>query len=136
MAIIRNELLCAHNPQGVSKEQVVAEAPTLVGLLDQTSEAIVYTPSSPYWEEVRLVFNLTVLTQPLAIVRPTSNAAVSTVVRYCSTNKIPVSIRNAGHDFDGRNLIAGGVVIDMRALDWVEVAEDRDRARRRRRFER
>jgi hypothetical protein len=127
--ILNNEEYRTKSPPGVSKEETASDAPAILHLFDQTSEITVYTASSPYWEAVREVFNLAVHTQPIAIVRPTSEAAVSVVIHFCSLRKIPISIRNSGHDFDGRNLVSRGVVLDLRSLDWVKVAKDRETVR-------
>jgi FAD/FMN-containing dehydrogenase len=45
------------------------------------------------------------------------------------TKAISFSVRSGGHDFFGRSMISGGILIDMRAMDSVFVEPDLNSAR-------
>ncbi|KAH7130907.1 hypothetical protein EDB81DRAFT_845542 [Dactylonectria macrodidyma] len=117
--------------EGASRETVEADAPTLVSLLDEHPSLFIFTRSTPSFKEVRQTCNSTVVTRPLAIVRPRNEVEVSFVVSYCSGHspRIPLVIRGGGHDMWGRSLVEDGVVVDLRALNHVGVASDQTFAR-------
>ncbi|KAH8882529.1 FAD-binding domain-containing protein [Thozetella sp. PMI_491] len=119
------------SPEGVSRSTVEEEAPSLAPLLDRQPSMLIYTRSSPAFEELRGIFNTNVTLQPLAIVRPRTEEEVSVVVSICSSQSppIPLAIRSGGHDMWGRCLAEDGVVIDIRALDHVDLASDKKSAR-------
>lgn len=113
------------NPEGVSPSTLSSDAPVLVGLLEASPEVLVYTRSSPHFLSVSSAANPAVKSRPLAVVRVLSEAAVGQVVRFCVSKAVPISVRSGGHEIFGRSIVHDGVVVDMRAMDWVRVAEDR-----------
>ncbi|KAI0006552.1 hypothetical protein F4779DRAFT_629751 [Xylariaceae sp. FL0662B] len=113
----------------ISQTQVSTDAPVLAPLLKALPGAIIYTKSSPNYGEKRRVFNRDSTAQPLAIVSPRNKAEVKAVVKFCATNRIPMSVRGGGHDLSGRSLVENGVVIDMSAFDTITISEDRAFAR-------
>ncbi|KAE8329991.1 hypothetical protein BDV39DRAFT_213462 [Aspergillus sergii] len=88
-----------------------------------------YTALNPQFEHHRMTYNRALTDQPLAIVRPQTEEEVSQVVEACSNQRIPLAIRSGGHDFFGRSLVAGGIVIDMRATDSIILSPDKTSAR-------
>ena len=117
------------SPQGVSKDALSTDAPSLLPLLDQNPSMLVYTRSNPEFSALRAVFNTAVDIVPLAIIRPQTEAEATLVIAHCTHHKIPISVRSGGHDFWGRSLVSGGVVVDMAAMDSVVIAGDRTYAR-------
>lgn len=117
--------------EGASRATIEADAPSLLSMLDKHPRLLIFTSSTSGFEDVRQTCNSNVTTQPLAIVRPRTEAEVSSVVTHCAGHspRIPLAIRSGGHDMWGRSLVEDGVVIDLRALDQVEVAEDKSSAR-------
>ncbi|KAJ0129904.1 hypothetical protein HZ326_26994 [Fusarium oxysporum f. sp. albedinis] len=75
-----------------------------------------------------LYYNRSLNYLPLAIVRPTKADQVSKVVSFCTAQNIPLAVRSGGHDFYGRSLVDNGVVVDMRSLSSVNVADDQKSA--------
>ncbi len=118
------------NPESVSRSTLVADARLLVPLFDKLPSLLIYTRSSPTFEDVRHLFNYNITAQPLAIIRPKSEEEVSSVVSFCSSQKpkVPLAIRSGGHDMAGRCLVEDGVVIDIRALNRIELADDKTSA--------
>lgn len=117
--------------EGASRATIEADAPSLFSLLEKHPRLPIFTRSTPGFEDVRQTCNSNVTIQPLAIVRPRSEAEVSSIVTHCAgySPRIPLAIKAGGHDMWGRSLVEDGVVIDLRALDQVNVAEDRSSAR-------
>ncbi|MFC5236421.1 FAD-binding protein [Pseudonocardia zijingensis] len=56
---------------------------------------------------------------PAAVLRPGSAADVARVVRYCRRHRIPIAARGLGNTTGGQSLVAGGVVVDARALSGI-----------------
>ncbi|KAH8669115.1 hypothetical protein BX600DRAFT_511155 [Xylariales sp. PMI_506] len=65
----------------------------------------------------------------LAIVRPQSTEDVQALVRFCAQNSVEFVIRTGGHDCTGRSQIEGALMIDMRDIAYVEVADSKTSAR-------
>jgi FAD/FMN-containing dehydrogenase/NAD-dependent dihydropyrimidine dehydrogenase PreA subunit len=59
-------------------------------------------------------------TIPDAVAQPFSVEAVSAVMRYASSKKLPVTVRGAGSwPFGGSMPVKGGIVMDMNAMDRI-----------------
>ncbi|MGC4109336.1 MAG: FAD-binding oxidoreductase [Nocardioides sp.] len=63
---------------------------------------------------------------PDLVLRATSEADVRAAVRFAAGARLPLSVRGGGHSFAGFGTSDGGVVLDIRALDSVELV-DQDR---------
>lgn len=89
----------------------------------------VYLPESPEFRDSQDYYNSGLPNQPLATVLPRTEDEVLRVVEFCTTAGIMLAIRSGGHDFFGRSVISGGILIDMRAMDSIQIAPDRASAR-------
>ncbi|PYH93440.1 D-lactate dehydrogenase [Aspergillus ellipticus CBS 707.79] len=85
-------------------------------------------PSSPHYPAARKVFHDGRLDNPLAIIQPQSPTDVSTVIKYAKAHSIPFTIRAGGHNLEGRAIVEGALVIDLRAFTAVTVSSDRKSA--------
>nr|WP_286198128.1 FAD-binding oxidoreductase [Salinisphaera sp. G21_0] len=56
---------------------------------------------------------------PALIVRVKSTVQVSIVVRYCSENDLPFTVRSGGHDHEGESVATGKVLIDFGLMNDV-----------------
>lgn len=65
---------------------------------------------------------------PALIVRPRSSEGVAQAVRYAKDNSLKLSVRSGGHSNAGHSTNDGGMIIDLKHLNSVEV---RDAATRR-----
>lgn len=97
----------------------------ILGLVEKVPNLKLYTQSSPQFNAIRAVWNLQLKAQPLAICRPTSAIQVSQIVSYCASENIPIAVRSGGHDVWGRSTIADALIIDVRELDEIILAEDK-----------
>ena len=61
------------------------------------------------------------LGSPVAVVRPESAAEVAAAVAFARDAGLELSVRGGGHDSRGMSTNDGGLVIDLRSLDAVEV---------------
>ena len=62
---------------------------------------------------------------PLGIAIPKSASDVSAIVKWSTTQGVPIAVRSGGNEFYGRNVVKDGVVIDMRDIDSISVSKDR-----------
>ncbi|GAB3606943.1 FAD-binding oxidoreductase [Conyzicola nivalis] len=88
-----------------------------------TGELIV--PGDPAYDHARRVWNAVVDRRPLAILRCASTDDVVAGVTFARTNRVPVAVRGGGHNVAGHGTVDDGLVLDLRALDQVEVDRER-----------
>ena len=81
----------------------------------------VHLPGSPAFDAGTRLWNGAVTRRPAAVVRPTSRTEVQSALRYAADTGIPVAVRGGGHDWAGRALATGGLVIDLSLMRRVEV---------------
>ncbi|KAJ3955482.1 hypothetical protein N0V92_007992 [Colletotrichum tropicale] len=118
------------NPEGSTPEQIVKDAPQLQGFAEKHPDLPIYTPSSESYVIVRPFYNGAATKQPLAILRPRTDAEVAAVVQEAKAQNLPFGIRAGGHDLSfTQNQGKDGIMIDLRALDSAVVAEDRKSVR-------
>ncbi|OJZ80650.1 hypothetical protein ASPFODRAFT_212404 [Aspergillus luchuensis CBS 106.47] len=66
--------------------------------------------------------------RPLAIVQPQSPADVAALVKFAKSHAVPFTVRSGGHNLEGRSVVDGALLIDLRALTAVTIAPDRQSA--------
>ncbi|KAJ3679331.1 hypothetical protein LUZ60_017342 [Juncus effusus] len=69
-------------------------------------------------------FNSTQAPKPIAIISPTLESQVSTVVKCCRSSKIEIRVRSGGHDYEGLSYVAYSVlfvILDMRNFNSVDI---------------
>ncbi|WP_402377703.1 LLM class flavin-dependent oxidoreductase [Isoptericola rhizosphaerae] len=64
---------------------------------------------------------------PGLVLRPRSAAEVSDAVTYARTQEVPLGVRSGGHGISGRSTNDGGIVVDLGALDQIEVVDEATR---------
>ncbi|KAI0127634.1 hypothetical protein BJ170DRAFT_626185 [Xylariales sp. AK1849] len=116
-------------PPGCNRSSVQADAPSLVPLFDSCPGIHVYTRSHPQFTALSQVRAERTDITPLAVVRPTTEVEISLTVSLCSATRLPVAIRNGGNDVAERSRSNGGVVIDIRSMDSIALASDRQSVR-------
>lgn len=99
-------------------------AALLVDLRSTISSSRVLTGGPEYARSVTL-FNGAVDIRPAVVVRCATTADVQAAVRAAGEHGVPVSVRGGGHDFWGRALRPGGLVIDLADMRGVRVDADR-----------
>lgn len=81
------------------------------------------------YESRRKIYQLDNVATPHAIACPRNTEDVAALVRYSIEANIPITVRSGGHDVFGRSIVESALCIDMRAIDFVEIAEDKKSAR-------
>ncbi len=73
------------------------------------------------YEDARSIFNSMVERRPSLIAQCTSVADVKAAIAHAQANELEIAIRSGGHSVAGASLTDGGLVVDMRNLNAVEV---------------
>jgi len=84
--------------------------------------AIVTPDSSDYPQAARTAL---AFAEPALILRPVDVADVQRAVRFAAASDLPLAVRGGGHSAAGLGTIDAGVVIDLGAIDSVEMLGDR-----------
>lgn len=61
---------------------------------------------------------------PGLVLRPRDAREVADAVTFARTQPVPLSVRSAGHGISGRSTNDGGIVVDVSALDAIEVLDE------------
>src|SRR5262249_51270413 len=80
-----------------------------------------YRPDDSGYDEVRRVKNGMIDRRPALIGRPTDEEGVIALVNLARDRGLPLAVRGGAHGVSGHGTCEGGVVIDMSALNKVEV---------------
>jgi FAD/FMN-containing dehydrogenase len=98
-------------------------------LKQQRSTTKLFPREHPDFESVRACFVKRPGVQPALIARPQTADDVQGLVQYCVRNKVEFVIRTGGHDCAGRSQVHDLLWIDMRDIDYVEIAQDKATAK-------
>jgi FAD/FMN-containing dehydrogenase len=109
---------------------------TQVALEDATVEQLrksvdgeVITPSDPAYEEARKVWNGMIDRRPALIVRCASSPDAAAAVGFGREHDLVVAVRGGGHSTPGYSTCDDGVVVDLSAMNKVEVDSEARTAR-------
>lgn len=69
-------------------------------------------------------FGRTVRKRPRAVARPNSVGEVVEIVRHANRERIPLTVRGAGHSQSGQSLSEGGILLDTQGLNRIGDIED------------
>lgn len=58
---------------------------------------------------------------PLAVARPVDARDVRDAIRFTTSHGVQARARSGGHSYAGYSTLSGGVVLDLRRLNWVKV---------------
>ncbi len=86
-------------------------------------------PDNPRYEDARHVWNGMIDRRPAAIARARTVDDVVAAVRFARTHGVEIAIRAGGHNAAGLATIDDGLVIDLRAMNQVDVDPERRIAR-------
>ncbi|KAF0639677.1 hypothetical protein FPSE5266_08948 [Fusarium pseudograminearum] len=92
------------------------------------TQAKAYAPDVPDYKKIEQCFIETPV-QTFGVVRPQNGDDVASVVRFCVERNVEFSVRGGGHDCASRTLVNRALVIDMRDIKHVVVAQDKKSAR-------
>jgi len=88
-----------------------------------------FLAGDPGWDESRTLFNAMVDRRPAAIARVADAADVAACVHWARNTGCELAVRSGGHSVAGVSLNDGGLVIDVRGLDSIEVDPEARTAR-------
>ncbi|KAK7959847.1 oxidoreductase [Apiospora aurea] len=112
----------------MANNEALFQCQTLIDLLGKDK---VFLPGSDgYTESVKSYFSpQAAAVQPACFVTPKSAAEASAIVKsLASSPGCPFAVRGGGHEwFSGANSAPGGVTVDLRGLNTVELSEDKSR---------
>jgi FAD/FMN-containing dehydrogenase len=104
------------------EDTVSVSTPTVS--IDQLRDAVrgrVITPDDADYDAARTILMQRPDTRPAAIVRVADAADVSTVVSIARDTGIELAVRSGGHSAAGHSSTDGGIVIDLRDLDSLDL---------------
>jgi FAD/FMN-containing dehydrogenase len=81
----------------------------------------VIAPDDPGYDQARKVFYGKWDRRPAAVVRPTSAEEVARVVTLAADAGLELAVRGGGHSLAGHSTTQGGIVLDLSAMDGLEV---------------
>ena len=81
----------------------------------------VMAPGEPGYDEGRMVFYGGIDRRPAAIVRAADADDVSRVIALARETGLELAIRSGGHSIPGHSTTDGGIVLDLAALDELEI---------------
>jgi FAD binding domain/Berberine and berberine like len=96
--------------------------PPLTALSDVKGRII--TSDSPSYDQARAVFYGGIDKRPAAIVRVTDAADVRRVVETARREGLELAVRSGGHSVVGHSTTDGGVVLDLRDMNKIEIDAD------------
>lgn len=104
-----------------SKGNKVALSDAAVMDLQKSLRGAVLLPSSPDYEETRKLWNGEFDRHPALIAKVASAEDVQNAVRFARAHDLLVAVRCGGHSYMGQSSCDSGLVIDMRAINAVQV---------------
>jgi hypothetical protein len=105
---------------GEGFEPPAPDAAAVRKLASRTAGRVI-TPDSPDYELSRLVFNRAFDKHPALIVRCANADDIARALVFAQDQDLPVAVRGGGHNRAGLSTCDGGVLIDLSAMNRVDV---------------
>lgn len=88
-----------------------------------------YEVGDPAYEDACTLFNSMIERRPRLVARCTAPDDVIAALSFARAHKLDIAVRGGGHSVAGASLVDGGLVLDMRGMDDIEVDPERRIAR-------
>ena len=98
-----------------------AGSTSLVSDLRAGMKGGVMTPDDPGYDEARALFMGGFDPRPAVIARPSNAAGVATVIKVARESGLPFAVRCGGHSGAGHSTADGGIVLDVRDMQAIEI---------------
>jgi FAD binding domain/Berberine and berberine like len=92
-----------------------------LGELSSSFSGELVTPEDAAYREHRSVWNGSIDRRPSLIARCARIADVTEALSFARRAGLPIAVRSGGHSFPGHSICDGGIVIDLRPMNEVEV---------------
>ena len=83
----------------------------------------VITPNDTDYDELRAVALANFDERPAAVIRVANAADVAAVINFVQASDLPLAIRSGGHSVIGGSGVTGGIVMDLRELNAIDIDE-------------
>jgi hypothetical protein len=94
---------------------------TIIKELQQSLKGKVLLPQNDDYEQARQLWNGAVKLKPAIIILPETVKDVQAAVKFAGVHQLPFSVRGGGHDWAGRALNEGGVMINLQKLTNIYI---------------
>ena len=94
-----------------------------IDMLAMALRGRIVTPKDADYDELRAVALANFDERPAAVIRVANAADVAAVINFAQATDLPLAIRSGGHSVIGGSAVTGGIVIDLRDLDMIEIDE-------------
>jgi FAD/FMN-containing dehydrogenase len=109
------------------EDRAVTTASTVSNLAERLAAELrgrVVTPADDDYDALRHVVEGSVDHRPALIARVADAADVATVLRFARESGLELAVRSGGHSGAGHGTTEGGIVLDVRELDAIEIDVD------------
>lgn len=100
----------------------------LVRELEEEFSGEILRPGDAEYEAARWVRNTAVDRHPALIVRPLTAKDVARAVTFAREHDLALAVRGGGHSPAGHSTVDGGIVLDLTAMNGIEVNRERREA--------
>jgi FAD binding domain-containing protein/berberine-like enzyme len=97
--------------------------------LDAGFDGNLIAPSDASYDEMRAVWNGSISRRPALIARAASESDASGAIAFARRTSLPLAVRSGGHSFPGLSVCDGGIVLDLRAMNAIQVDPNAQTAR-------
>jgi FAD/FMN-containing dehydrogenase len=88
-----------------------------------------HEPGAPEYDDARTLFNSMIVRRPALVARCAAPDDVVAALAFARDHELEVTVRAGGHSVAGVSLNDGGLVLDVRSMDEIEVDAERRVAR-------
>jgi FAD/FMN-containing dehydrogenase len=97
------------------------------GTLEELRQAIrgeVVTPGDPGYDAARSIWNGMIDRRPRLIIRCSGVGDVVSAIQFARSQDVEVAVRGGGHSLPGFSTVDDGLVIDLRAMNGIQIDPD------------